>query len=124
MLGEFDPARAAGGDHGQPTTVGKPLQQFMAFLHDRQIRCKNRVEHLVKPQTAQSGGKLPGNDAARLCPHDFTELHAYGRSGLNQHMFIGIGQGGPHLLGVIHFRDGARGTDQGALTALDAFLLG
>jgi hypothetical protein len=65
VLDEFDPARTAGGHHGQGTAIACPLEEFMTFFKDRQIGCEVCIEDSVKTQASKGCNHLARYERAR-----------------------------------------------------------
>ena len=52
VLGEFNPAGAAGGNHGQGAAGFNPLEQLVPLFNNGQVSGKVGVKDLVKAQAA------------------------------------------------------------------------
>ena len=85
MLAILDPARAAGGDHGQHAALLDPLDELRAFLHNGQVSAEVHVEYPVRAQPAQGGGQLAGGAGADGHAKFFANGHPHGRRRLKYH---------------------------------------
>ena len=92
----------------------------MSLFHDRKVGGEVGVKYLVESQPAQRGDHFAGDDFAGRQPQRFAEGDARRGSSLDDRIFLGIGEGGEYLFGVVALTDGGRRADRGALSAVGA----
>ena len=97
-LQEVHPGGAAGGQQRQgrllPLQEGRqPSYQLVGLLHDRHIRGKIRIEHIIEAQTAQGRRHLPGHDAAGLIAELLAQGHPDSGRRVNHNHLLRIVEG-------------------------------
>jgi len=112
MLDVLDPARRAGGNHGQhrPAAGERGFQaakQFRALLQNGQVGGEVGVEHVVKAQFVQGGGHLARDARTHGIAERLAQRRAHGGCGLHRHALLRVGQRLPHALQSVGFRQRA-----------------
>ncbi|OPZ93812.1 MAG: hypothetical protein BWY73_00093 [candidate division TA06 bacterium ADurb.Bin417] len=120
VLAELDPSRAAGSDHGKRAPLLDPLQEFVAFLDDRQVGAELGVEDPVKTEPTQGGDHPARHPGPGRIPETLAQGGPDGRGGLYDHVQGRVVQGRPDGVDVVLFADGPHRTDGRALAALNA----
>ena len=96
------------------------MQQFGAFLDDRQVGGEVGVEDGVEAESPQGGGHLAGDQRAGRVAETLAQRRANGRRGLDDDMLVRIVERLPDLVDLVLFGDRTDRTDGGTLAALDA----
>ena len=117
---KLHPGGAAGGEQRQLFTGRYPLQEFLAFLHHRQVGGIAGVEHLVKAHAVQRSHNAPHGVGAIGQPEGFPGSHPDGGSNLSNHPNVGVTQSGVHFLQIGANGEGTGGAIYPALAAADA----
>ena len=120
VLAVLDPSGRAGGEHGQGAAVLDAVHQLGGLLHDGQVSREVGIEDLVEAQTLQGLGHLAGHAGADGHAELLAQGNADSGGGLHDHDLLRIGDGGPHLGGVVLLSQGAHGAGVDALAAEDA----
>ena len=120
LLQELDPARRAGGEHGQLAALGEAVDKLGALLHDGDIGGSIDVEHLIGAKAAQRGDHLALDVGADGQAEALAQLGAHRRRRRDDDVLVGIGDGVPDLGGIIDLIKGADRADRNALAAVDA----
>ena len=120
MLAVLDPSGRAGGEHGQGAAVLDAVDQLGGLFHDGQVSSEVGIEDLVEAQALQGLSHLAGHAGADGHAELFAQSHADSGSGLHDHDLLRIVDGGPDLVGVVLFLQGADGAGVDALAAEDA----
>ena len=77
LLDVADPARTARGHHRQHPAMLQAVEEFRAFLHDREVGAEVRVEDLVKAEEVQRRDHLARDDGAGLHAEGIAEGDAH-----------------------------------------------
>lgn len=120
LLDVADPARAARGHHRQHPAMLQAVEEFRAFLHDREVGAEVRVEDLVKAEEVQRRDHLACHDGAWLHAEGIAEGDAYRRRDLHDDVLLRILQRVEHFFRIVFLDERARRADEAALTAEDA----
>lgn len=120
FLHVVDPARTAGGHHGQGAAILQAIQEFGALLHDGEIGTKIRIKDLVEAQELQSRYHLSCDDGTRLHTEGIAEGYAHRGGNLDDNVFFRVLQSIEYFIRIVFFDNRTGRTDEAALTAENA----
>ena len=98
----------------------KPFQQLRPFLEDGQVGGEVRVEDLVEAAAAQGGVQLEGQRRAGRKAETLADGRPRTGRRLNDHVPLGVVDGGPDVVRGVVGLQGAGGAAVAALPAVDA----
>ena len=96
------------------------VEEFRAFLHDREVGAEVCVEDLVETEEVQSRHHLACHDGAWLHAEGIAQRDAYRRRDLHDDVLLRILQRVEHFFRIVFLDERARRADEAALTAEDA----
>jgi len=115
-----DPARRAAGQLRELAALGDTADEFIAFLHDREVGAEVGVIDAVEADSAQRRCHLAGDSGADRHAELFAQGSTDGRSGLYDHELVGIIQRHDDIVDVLALMQSADRAVQNALAALHA----
>ena len=121
MLQEFDPAGAAACQNREIAVVPDTVDELGGFLHDREIGCKIRVEHLVEAQHTERRHHLACADGPRFHAEGLADCDPHRGGGLNNDGLCRIVQRAPDRVFVINLAECADRARLNTLSAEDTF---
>ena len=103
VLQEFDPSRAAAGDHRKHGPAAcenffRSRQEFTSFFHDSNVSRKVRIKNIIKIQFLQGSCQLPGDRCPRGDAKFIADPNSDSRRDLYDHTLCRISNSIPHVL--------------------------
>ena len=121
LLDVVDPGWAAGGEHWDVTTLGKPLNEFVGLFDDGNVGSEVGVKDVVETELLESGDHLASADGTGWKAHSVAKVDTDGWGGLDNDGLAGLVSEDLLDFGdLVLLLDGAWAASEGALTALDA----